>query len=64
LNHIIISSNPTQSSAKSTAATVTWGKQALSARGAQAGRKALRIRHTNGLGARKKARKKRPRGFE
>jgi hypothetical protein len=35
-------------------------KQVLSARGVQAGRKALRIRHMNGM----EVRKKRPRGFK
>ena len=45
---------------------VTWEKQVqLSARGVQAGRKALRIRHMNGMEVRKKVRnKKRPRGFK
>jgi hypothetical protein len=39
----------------------TWEKQVLSARGGgQARRKALRIRHINGM----EVRKKRPRGFK
>jgi hypothetical protein len=43
----------------------TWEKQVLSARaGVQAGRKALRIRHINGMEVRKKVRRKRPRGFK
>ena len=37
-----------------------WEKQVLSAGGVQAGRKALRIRHKNGM----EVRKKRPRGFK
>ena len=32
--------------------------------GVQAGKKALRIRHINGMEVRKKVRKKRPRGFK
>ena len=45
----------------------TWEKQAFSARGVQARRKALRIRHINGMEVRKKRPrgfKKRPRGFK
>jgi hypothetical protein len=45
----------------------TWEKQALSARGVQARRKALRMRFINGMGVRKKRTrgfKKRPRGFK
>jgi hypothetical protein len=38
----------------------TWEKQVLSARGVQARRKALRIRHINGM----EVRKKMPRGFK
>jgi hypothetical protein len=37
-----------------------WEKQVLSARGVQAGRNAIRIRHIHGM----EVRKKRPRGFK
>ena len=37
-----------------------WEKQVLSARGFKTGRKALRIRHINGM----KVREKRPKGFK
>jgi hypothetical protein len=45
----------------------TWEKQALSARGVQARRKALRIRYINGMKVREKRSrgfKRRPRGFK
>jgi hypothetical protein len=38
----------------------TWEQQVLSARGVQAGRNSLRIRHISGM----EVRKKRPRGFK
>ena len=47
--------------------TSTWGKQALSAKGVQAGRKALGIRLINGMEVCKKRPrgvKKRPRGVK